>query len=173
MSKPKPSFKSAVENVKVSEPSPEELAVLDGAESMDVDIPDWVQVPPNFAWPPGGRQVAFIRFRAEWTDAPSKGDRVCILWNLSVSDESAAIQRTRGEQLRFAPEMSKQMIRAVDGVKVDWSGRPGPGNPEIFWNEIGSKCRQLLVNHYVKTHVLVSEEQEDFLTNCVHVRTVG
>lgn len=133
-------------------------------------LPEWALVPDDLVIPPG-RTVAVLRFRASWTDTPHKGDRQCLLWNLSVNDEKAALRRMRGEPLRTLEEMSKAMIRAVDGQKADWSGKPGAADVNTWWNDIGSRCRQMVKNYYAKTHALDPEEQMDFFANCIAVRT--
>ena len=133
-------------------------------------IPEWVVFPEGFKIPPG-KQLAFIRFRANWTDTPDKGDRHCIIWSLSDADSKLALKRVAGEASRTLSELAKASIRAIDGAKADWSGRPGRGNVERFWDEIGEKCRQQLQNFYIKTHSLTAEEQADFFTSCMHVRS--
>lgn len=135
-------------------------------------IPDWVEFPPGLKIPPG-KELAFVRLKARWTDAPQKGDRSLILWPLSVNDEKLALQRTRGEQIRTLPELAKQTIRAVDGKRAGWGGEPESTHypVERLWEEIGPKCRPMIINHHLKTHALDDEEQADFFLNCVVVRS--
>ena len=135
-----------------------------------VPRPSWFRVPEGFA-PPAGRQLTFLLFRGAWTDSPGKGDRTCILWNLTEADEKLALKRTRGEAMRTLDELAKQCVRVVDGHAADWTGKQGPGSVERWWREVGSKCRQQVKNHYVKTHTLDASETADFFTNCVAVRT--
>lgn len=156
------------ETIADPEEEEEELTVDDNPSDA---MPDWVSIPDGMKLPEG-RQVAFMLFRGEWTDEPKRGDRQCILWNLTEADEKIAIKRTRGEPLRTIEEMAKQMIRSVDGVKADWTGKLGPGNVSAFWSQIGSRCRTLIKNHYLKTHSLNAEQQADFFSNCLVVRTV-
>jgi hypothetical protein len=137
------------------------------------EIPGWVQVPPDLVYPKGGRQVTYVLFKAAWTDVPEKGDRHCVLWNLNEADEKLALKRTRGEALRTIDELAKQMVRCIDGHKSDWTGGFGPGNVDLFWNDIGAKCRQQLKNLYAKTHMFNTEDSIDFFTNCIAVRTVA
>lgn len=135
------------------------------------EIPEWALVPSNLTLPVG-RQVSFVRFRAAWTDTISKGDRQCILWNLTDADEKIALKRARGDGSRALAELAKQMIRAIDGVKVDWTkGELSPVNK--WWNEIGAGCRQLVQAIYHKNHNLSAEDQADFFANCVATRTVA
>lgn len=135
-------------------------------------LPEWVSFPPGFRIPPG-REVAFLMFRSKWTDRPEKGDRWCMLWSLSDADEKLAIKRTRGEAGRSLSELSKGCIRVIDGKRADWTQT---GTPETsysvdrFWDEIGPKCRQMISNHYIKTHSLSKEEQADFLESCLFIR---
>jgi hypothetical protein len=158
----------------------EEERALDGDEAIYGDgedapveataVPDWAVIPPGLKMPPG-RQIYFVRFRAGWTDRPSKGERQCILWNLTESEEKHALRRTRGDALRAADELAKQMVRAIDGKPADWTGAGGAGSVQTFWDEIGGKCRQLLKGHYAKTHMLDTAETADFFASCVAVRT--
>jgi hypothetical protein len=134
--------------------------------------PEWVLIPPPPFKLPRRRVLSFLRFRAIWTDTPEKGDRQCILWNLTATDERFALQRSRGDGLRTITEYAKQMVRAIDGVVVNRSGT-GAGNVDAWWNEVGAKCRQLIINHYLRTHTLNTDERKDFFSNCVAVRTVG
>jgi len=136
------------------------------------DIPEWAVIPPGMKLPEG-RQITFLQFRAAWTDRPGKGDRQCILWNLTEADEKLALKRTRGDAIRTIDELSKQMIRVIDGQRTDWTGARSPASAVVFWEEIGGKLRQQIKNLYVKTHSLTVEESVDFFTNCIAVRTVG
>jgi hypothetical protein len=138
---------------------------------VDGPVPEWVKMPTGLQLPVG-RQVMYMMFRAEWTDCPHKGDRQCVVWNLSESDEKIALKRTRGEALRTLDELAKQTIRVVDGTKANWTGT-GPGSVDTFWNDIGAKCRQQLKNVYAKNHMFSAEEAVDFFTNCITVRTVA
>lgn len=146
------------------EPTEEEKAKSD-------EIPEWVIMPkdPNFKIPPG-RQLGFLRLRGEWTDTASKGDRQCIVWALTDADEKLALKRTQGDSSRFLAELTKQMIRAVDGQRVDWA-KGHSTNVNRWWNEVGAKCRKILQAYYHKTHSLEDVEIADFFANCVAVRT--
>jgi hypothetical protein len=135
-------------------------------------IPEWVKFPPKMKIPPG-KEVGFMQFRAKWTDKPHLGDRQVIMWSLSDADEKLAMKRTRGEHMRTITEAAKQCIRAIDGVSANWTGAFVLGNVDTFWNEIGGKCRQLIVNYYLKTHTLEAAEQLDFFANCLAVRRVA
>jgi hypothetical protein len=117
-----------------------------------------------------------------------KPHRQCILWSLSIADEKLARVDARGDSLALYPEMAKRMIRAIDGQVVDWStgavsretgvsmatGRPtGERHAHVptFWEEIGPGPRQLIVNHFHKTHSLDLEKQAHFLLHCCVVRS--
>lgn len=129
--------------------------------------PDWFVAPPAFKAPPG-RRVAIMRFRAEWTDAPQKGERQVVCWSLTAKEEELAAGRAMGSDQRLINELSMQCIRYIDGQRVDWTGSPGAGaSAPAFWAEIGSSCRKLLINYYVKAHTLTMEQQIDFFANCV------
>ena len=147
---------------------PHDMRDLEEAPAM----PDWVKLPPNFK-PPKGVQVIFMLFRAEWTANPKKGDRQCIGWPVSVTEEKNALARARGDVLRSIDELAKQMVKVVDGVPVDWTGTNPEGNIDQWWNEVGPKCRNILHRIYTQTHNLNDDEHADFFENCIAVRTVG
>jgi hypothetical protein len=131
-------------------------------------FPPWVKLPKGMQLPQG-KQVFAVQFRAAWTDKPGKGDRQCLLWNLTEADEKFALKRCRGEVLRTLDELTKQMVRAVDGVEVNWLSV----KPDEFWNDIGGKCRSQLKSIYTKRHSFQEGEAADFLSNCVAARTAG
>lgn len=136
-------------------------------------LPEWAEMPAGLN-PPKGAPLGFLMFKPEWTRCPEKGARTCIVWSLTDMDERLAFARVRDHLATAANEMAKQMIRAVDGVKVDWSAKEGaPGNLDDFWKEIGPKCRAMVVRYYNRTHMMSPEETADFLSNCVAVRTAG
>lgn len=165
-----------LEQVPVEEaPEPPEQEPEDDERIADEEseVPEWVVLPPDLKIP-SGRVVAFLRFKAEWTDTPTKGDRQCIVWNLSDADERLALKRANlNDGLSAISDLAKQSIRAVDGVRVDWSKGKGPGSIDQFWREIGAKCRALLQRWYLQNHQLNDAEQKDFFESCVAVRTMG
>lgn len=141
------------------------LPVSDGDEP-----PEWAVVPANLKVPKG-RQVIFLRFPPGLTNNPSKGERQCIIWSLTDGEEKMANDRTGGSAARAAAEFTKQMIRAVDGIVVDWSKPKGPGSIDEFYREIGPKCRNLLMRVYTQLHLASEDETRDFFESCVAVRT--
>lgn len=171
--------------IEESDPTDEELAELDAekpaaqhypgdvAREVDTSVPPWVKLPADLPFPPHGVTWAAMRFLAEWTDRPHLGDRQCIVWNLSYGDEKFARRRSKGEAESTLDEMAKQMVRAIDGKRVDWANPSSPNNPDLFWDQIGKKCRLILVNHYTKVHVLDRDEQMHFFGHCLAVRTAA
>lgn len=177
-------------------PTPFELVVDDDPKPQEGDVPLWAapHIPPGLKVP-RGRLVSFIRFRSAWTDAPEKGvmttfkkrqadgsvkdeevlSRVLMCWTLSDGEERLAMQRTRGEPGRSYEELAKQQVRAVDGLRVDWSGEwaknEGLYPAARLWTELGGKCRPMVINLYRRTHSLSDEELADFLLNCVVARS--
>jgi hypothetical protein len=131
--------------------------------------PDWARVPPDLRVP-RGRQVLFLRFRADLTDTKWKGERQAILWPISMGDKKLALGRAGGDPNRLSDELTKRMIRAVDGAVVDDTGAPGVGNIDVWWDEIGEKCRSMLARVFVQLHVVSQAEAADFFENCVAVR---
>jgi hypothetical protein len=131
------------------------------------------------AWPDGltpprqGTSVLAVRCLANATSAPAKGDRVLILWPLSVGDERVADARA---MLQNNPdgatitERAKQMIRAVDGQPVDWKRATAM---DELWDEIGSKYRGMVKHLYVRMHTLDEEERIGFFVHSLAHRVVG
>lgn len=164
--------------VEIEEIDQEAAAASEGDPDAPVDDggtgtnrwPDWAKIPDGFQLPEG-KTIFAVRFRAAWTDKPKMGDRVCILWNLTEADEKHASKRARGDFIQVMNEMTKQMIRIIDGAKADWS-KPGRNNPATFYTDIGGACRQQLKNIYSKNHTLKTADAIDFFVNCVAVRSV-
>jgi hypothetical protein len=140
-------------------------AAIEGAPAAAV--PDWFVPSAGFKAPPN-RRICIMRFRGEWTDAPQKGERQVVCWSLTSKEEELAASRAMGSDQRLINELTMACVRYIDGRRVDWTGTPGAGAsaPE-FWAEIGSSCRKLLVNYYVKAHTLTVVQQVDFFANCV------
>jgi hypothetical protein len=140
-------------------------------------IPPWLVFPEDPKWRiPPYKQIGIMKFKKEWCEDPSKGDRVCILWSLTDAEEKLASKRTRGDNLRTLAELSKMTIRACGTAgqplaMADWTGKMSAGNIDRFWNEIGPKCRVLVTNYYYRTHSLTTEETADFFVNGLVVRS--
>ena len=154
--------------VKTKDKSPSDFPVSKDPSAL----PEWVSFPQGFRIPPG-KEITFLYFKSSWTDRPDKGDRWILMWPLSDADEKLAIKRTRGESGRTLSEMTKGTIRLIDGKRADWTGNVDAVvaySVDRFWDELGSKCRQMVTTIYLKTHSLSREEQADFLENCVIIR---
>jgi len=143
--------------------------------------PPWVVLPPDLRFP-RGVQAIFMRFPSSWTSAPHKGEpiegeeglwRQCICWEINVGDKKLSLQRAQSDPNRVIDEMTKQMIRAVDGHKCSWEGTPGPGNIEVWWSEVGERVRSLMNKVFLQTHQLGREETKRFFESCIAVRTTG
>lgn len=153
--------------------------------------PPWVRMPSGIVFP-RGRQVLFLRFAAKWTDTPHMGEplpvedaeaaaiagpggrwRQAICWPLSVGDEKLAIGRALGDNNRLSNELTKQMVRAIDGHMVDWTGAPGPGMIDVWWDQVGSRVRMRLSEIFTRLHVMSRDETASFIESCVAVRTAG
>lgn len=142
-------------------------------EPTEGGAPPWVKIPEGFKFP-RGIQVVFVKLRADLTARPEKGDRQAILWALSEADEKAAYNRSMQDPNRAPGQLAKQMIRAIDGHTVDWSGSPDhPGNIDKFWNEMGGKYRSQMIRLWNRLHVLSEDEQRDFFEHCIAVRSTG
>lgn len=153
----------------VGEDADEAIDDPDDVESKPADAgpPEWAAVPSDLILPKG-KQIYFIRIKAEWTDRPNEGDRQCIAWNLNVADEDLALKRTRGEQTRVTRECCMMMVRAIDGHKADWTGgnANSPGNVRRWFDIIGPKGRMLLQNVYLRTHSVDTEVALRFFADC-------
>jgi hypothetical protein len=119
---------------------------------------------------PRGEEVSILQFKAEHCKgiAKDKGNRSCVLWPLSVTDERVARQRMFGDATRGLEEMAKAMIRAIDGKTIKPEEYP---LVEKFWDEIGPRHRSMLVGWYQKTHNFDDGERLSFFVDCVAVRT--
>lgn len=136
------------------------------------DVPEWAMLPANLKVP-REQQVIFIRFPAAMTATPGRGDRQCIVWALTDGEEKLANDRSAGNSGRAAAEYTKQFLRAVDGVVVDWSKPRGPGSVDEFYRVLGPKGRNLLMRVYTQLHLATEEETRDFFESCIAVRTVS
>jgi hypothetical protein len=166
------------------------------AASGEDDVPHWAvpYMPPDFRIP-RGKEVTFMRFKSAWTDARDKGVltifphkvgqgegacviqreelyRVLVCWPITDAEEKLA--NKRGQQGSALNELAKQMIRAVDGRRVDWTGGWAREpemlvNPEAVWKELGPKCRGPIKTIYHRMHNLTDEELATFLLNCLVV----
>lgn len=156
-------------------------------------MPRWAKVPTGFAFP-RGKQVLFLKFKSKWTDTPWKGEpildpetggnekdpetgedvlyRQCVVWPINSPDKKLALGRAMRDPNRAADEMAKQMIRVADGVEADWTITTAQGI-EMFWNELGEKCRGLLLRIFSQLHVLDQDNTKDFLANCIEARSTG
>lgn len=130
--------------------------------------PAWAIVPADLTFP-RGRVVYFLRFEPQWTDNPKAGIRQCIFWSMSVGDKKLALQRSMGDAQRAADEMIKSCIRSFDGKKVDLSN----AELDVWWNEIGEKCRGLLQRVFAQATFLKPQELQHFLANCIEARSSG
>lgn len=155
------------------------LLELDRVDAMKTisTIPAWARVPTEMRFP-RGRLVAFVRFPSAWTDKPFYGHttpdlpglwRECILWNPSPGDEQIAAERcvTMQTENRYMAELIKQMIRSVDGLPIDQTGRPTAQNVDLFWTQIGVKGRGLLIKHWSQMSSVTREQRVLFFTQCV------
>jgi len=150
------------------DPAVDELAAINDDPSA---MPSWAQAAiPAGLQIPRGRTVIVFRFLREWTDDKVQ-DRTCVLWNLSVGDEKLANQRGGDNSNNVLMELSKQMIRAIDGAKIDYTGRDKSVDINAWWNVIGRKCRSLIVSAFVRNHSLTTAEKIDFLAHHQCART--
>lgn len=121
--------------------------------------PPWAKVPSDLVIP-RNVEVAFMKIPLKSGD-----EMTLVLWELGVRDERLARARTQGDfNTRLMDEMAKQMIRAIDGARVEWAN---PFTVERAWEEMGSKYRSVLNVWYLKSHQLSDDERVDFFEKCV------
>jgi hypothetical protein len=162
-SKPEPSTELSPDN------TPTRRLVLPQATTDGA--PEWAKVPAGMKFP-REKQIIFLRFKPEMTDTPSKGERQAILWSNNLGDQRLAVIRSDKDPNRMEEQMSKQMVRSVDGVVADWTGEQGMGNIDIWWDSIGPKCRDIINRLFIQLHIASQEETKYFFENCVAVRLV-
>lgn len=194
---PEPVEETALPEEAVEEKPKEEAPVPQALpEPAAGAVPSWALLPEGLK-APRGRAVFFARFPSPWTDTPREGvpwgaltelemldfkrfgipapelGRQCIFWALSIGDQKIALGRANGDPNRFNSELAKQMIRSVDGEIVDRSGVGTSGNLEIWWNQIGERCRSELTRACLRIHSLTAGERAVFFAHCVASRTAG
>lgn len=98
--------------------------------------------------------------------------RQCIVWPVNTPDKRLALQRAQRDPNRAPDELAKQMIRVHDGTEADW-GKVSDDGVEMFWNEIGEKCRGLVTRVFSRLHVLNADETSDFLRRFITSRSTG
>jgi hypothetical protein len=138
--------------------------------------PAWCKpFPPKFQIPKGKSPV-FMRFRGEWTETPHLGERQCVCWGITVGEEYIADKRADERGTRAIPERAKLGIRFIAAgedktlLPVDAIKSVPEADVDIFWEQIGLKCRTLLINTFIQTHSLSEEQRRDFFENCIEVR---
>lgn len=136
-------------------------------------LPSWVVIPDGLRMPPPGRRLVAIKFEPDITERQDLGDRWCLCWSLSLQEERAATTRMRGDPTRFTYEMSKQMLRVIDGRPVDWSGAIDGKygvNPDLFMDQIGFIGREMIAMTFQRLHNLTPERRLDFHARCMVFR---
>ena len=74
---------ATVEAPKEAEKAVSEAKAAVAANPLRIELPEvlqdgapyWARIPPNFVFP-RGKQVIFMRFKSDWTDAPWKGEPI-------------------------------------------------------------------------------------------------
>ncbi len=138
--------------------------------------PVWCKPFPKGFQIPKGKRPVFMRFRAEWTDTPHLGEAQCVCWGITVGEEHAADKRADDSGMRVVHERAKMSLRMVARAEqselfpVDHTKECREADPDIFWEQIGLKCRALIVRVFLETHSLTAEERRDFFENCIEIR---
>ena len=138
--------------------------------------PAWCKPFPQGFQVPKGKRPVFMRFRAEWTDTPHLGEAQCVCWGINVLEEHTADKRADEGGLRVVHERAKLSVRLVARadqstlLPADYTKEVREADPDIFWEQVGLKCRSLIVNTFLQTHSLSPEERRDFFENCIEVR---
>jgi len=179
---PKPPFIVAVEEEPVIEdaaPPAETSSTEDEARFPTwADIPTW-RTGHGF---PAGRQIWFIPLRVGLMANKRGGKEITlksgevamcrqvIIWELNLPDRKAAFRRAGGDPNQASDELAMQMIRAVDGVQVDWTSEASQYNPRRIWADMGPKYRDLFARLYTMFHVIGEAAVTDFFANCAEPR---
>jgi hypothetical protein len=166
------------------------------------DRPAWgmLAVPEGMRLPQGA-PITFLRFRTAWCDYRARGkgimtgyreprvpgkpeegmvvrehlSRVLVLWPLTYAEERQALRRAKDNATTY-DELAKGTIRAVDGMRIDWTGayakKENGGilySANNLWEELGPKCRPLVIANYRQMSALSNEDLQSFLLDCVVV----
>lgn len=144
--------------------------------TSDTGRPAWCKpFPPGFQVPKG-KSLVFMRFRGDWTETPHLGDRYCVCWGITVGEEYMADKRADERGTRAIPERAKLGIRFIATaesstlIPVDASKSVAEADVDLFWEQIGLKCRTLITNTFIQTHSLSEAQRRDFFENCIEVR---
>lgn len=153
-----------------------EIAAAAEAPVDSSALPAWASAaePEEMTYPQEGT-VWFLRLLPDVTGRPKLGERVIIVWALSVRDERNARSRaqTLGEGVSTIEEYTKAMLRAWDGKKLDWAKPSAAIELDKFWEEVGPKYRSLLTAWYLRTHQLSDEDRLRFFAQCVASRSIA
>lgn len=168
-----------------AQPTPVVHRVLPDAQKGGA--PPWAVIPQGLLFP-RNRMSLFFRIPSNWTYSPTVGIplrvetpldvaeagegglwRQFIVWPLSGGDQKLALGRAMQDPNRYAVELTKQMIRAVDGEVVDWSGVGGASINEV-WEQIGGPSQNLLNRLWSQMHVLQKERLTRFFENYIALR---
>jgi hypothetical protein len=128
-------------------------------------FPEWCSVPEGLNLPKYALAVP-MRIFAALTSRPDKGDRTCICWQLSDGDDRLAIESAMSDPMRYRRELTKRMIRAVDG-HLPSDDPNSPGCVDRWWDEIGPKGRHQINLMYNVLHTTTAAEQASFFESCV------
>jgi hypothetical protein len=171
------------------EPAPR-MEARDVPPAQTGGIPAWAVVPPGLVFP-RHRLAVFMRIPSSWTYAPAVGIplkvetaldiaeaggvagglwRQIVVWPLSIGDQKLALGRAMADPNRFPQELTKQMVRAVDGEVVDWSGAGGAANLDTLWEQLGGPGQNLLNRIWSQLHVLQKDRLTRFFENYIAVR---
>lgn len=143
------------------------------AEKGNRRAPSWAKVPKDLKFPKG-IDVIFAKIPASFTMYPSLGERQVILWPLTDGDERLAYGRATSP-LRAPAELTKQMVRAIDGERINWTGNPSAPGADIdrFWHEVGPRGRDLLQRLHIQMNTVTRDEGAHFFEHCVAAVNTG
>lgn len=163
------------ESLKTKEEKPVRSVLrIPKAEGAKRRAPVGFKIPKDLVFP-RGIDVLFITLPAAITAYSNKGDRQLVLWPLTDADEKLAIGRSMSSTSRAASELAKQMIRAIDGERINWTGDPSQPGADLdrAWHEFGPKGRNMLQRIFNQTHAMTEEELVNFFEKCIVVVNMG
>lgn len=136
-------------------------------------LPPWCKPFPQGFQVPKGKSLLVMRFRAEWTETPHLGERQCVCWGISVREEYLADKRADDSGSRALHEKAKISIRLIAAgddptlVPVDPTKGNRAADVDLFWEQIGLRCRSLITHAFINANSLDAVQRRDFYENCV------
>ena len=92
-------------------------------------------------------------------------EKVCFV-ELTANDELAVASRVGNQALKLGWEMARESLRLAVKAGTEEVISTGDHTVDLFWNAVGSQCRQMLMAAFGKVHGAKPEDTDDFLKSC-------